>query len=121
MRFNREKYTNIVMHCDKKWKAEIFCRYMNAINKASNLDHKFTTENWNVTKNETCYNVYNGIIAFRGEYLSIGMKILEFDDFDWYYNPTVVKYQSIESVRCPKCFYNIPIFNKLTFNFENNE
>lgn len=85
MVFELSEYTDkYVMHCDTREKAILFTTYLHNHGKRwINGDSYLNNENWAMHKPDTCYRFVIGRAAGLKFYQDHGLRILEFDHFDW--------------------------------------
>ena len=79
---------DVAMHCDTEEKAKVFCRYLDSIGKRWCGGNSYLEKTyWDVYKTDACYAFNEGAyqdLEFSKEY---NYTILEFDDFNWSFNP----------------------------------
>lgn len=84
-KFELDKYKdNFCMHCDTEEKAKIFLKFLHKYDRNWILGDSYLSKtNWEVYKENTCYNFNDGTYCSLVQSKQKKYTILEFDDFNW--------------------------------------
>lgn len=83
-KFELDKYKdNFCMHCNTEEKAKIFLRFLHKYDRNWLLGDSYLAKtNWEVYKEDTCYEFNDGTYCSLAGSKQEKYKILEFDDFN---------------------------------------